>query len=105
MSSTNLSFRLENAFKTIENEIYGVVEREESFETFFLYFLPLLLPLSFLFFLPFSFPTLTSFLPFSHCPVNDDSNSNRKKTRQNCGNIAFLSKPRDKKDLFFFACA
>jgi len=37
MSSTNLSFRLENAFKTIENEIYGVVEREESFETFLLF--------------------------------------------------------------------
>jgi len=104
MSSTNLSFRLENAFKTIENEIYGVVEREESFETFLLSLLPLLLPLSFPFSLPFFFPTLTSFLSFSHCPVNDDSNSNKKHDKT-VEMLLFCPKPGTKKIFLFFACA
>jgi len=81
MSSTNLLFRLENAFKTIENEIYGVVEREESFETFLLSFC---LPLSFPFSLSFFFPTQPRFFLFSLCPVNDNNNSNRKKRDKPC---------------------
>jgi len=101
ISSTTLSFRLENALKTVGNEIYKSLNGRKVSRDFnlFLHSPPFLLPASCL--LPPSLSSNLNLIPFlSLCPV-DDENSNEK----NCGNIAFLSKNCDKKDCFLFACA